>query len=235
MIPSTLLGLVVLAASIGPGYVWVRVAETRVPRSPRTQLLEVAELIIVGGLASTLSFLTVFSVASSASWIDTDAFATDGTDYLLRHPARGFGVVFAGLALAYLGSYLVARLVYWKKPRIITHGSSAWHRVLVPDRDVYATVDLRDGTTIAGWVWLCTVDEVPLDQRELVLVATLRTPLRIRPANADKFLNSGDGAIVLNGVDVRTISATHHAVAAATSRRSRRVWEWATRPLRRGS
>jgi Family of unknown function (DUF6338) len=177
VIPSTLLGLVLLAASIGPGYLWVRVAETRVPRSPRTQLLEVAELIIVGGLASTVSFLLVFSVASRRSWIDANAVARDATDYVLRHPTRGLGVVLAGLALAYLAAWGGAHLFYWRRPRIIAHGSSAWHRILVPDseRVVYATVDLRDGTTVAGWVYLCTVDEVPPAERDLVLIATLRT------------------------------------------------------------
>jgi hypothetical protein len=220
VIPSTLLGLIVLAASIGPGYVWVQVAESRTPRSPRTQVLEVAELIIVGGLASTLAFLVVFSFASAVSWIDTGALADDGTAYVLKHPARGLGVVFVGLALAYVGAYFAARSFYRGRPAIITHGYSAWHRVLgtgADDRAVYATVDLRDGTTVAGWVYLYTVDEVPLPERDLVLVATLGKRLKVRPPGSNAFVESPDGAIALSGADVLTVSAAHHAVQREAS------------------
>jgi hypothetical protein len=49
----------------------------------------------------------------------------------------------------------------------------------VPGRSTYATVDLRDGTTIAGWVYLCTVDDVPPAERDLVLVGA-STPMKIR-------------------------------------------------------
>jgi hypothetical protein len=166
-------------------------------------------------LASTLAFLVVFSFASQVSWIDTDALATDGTSYILRHPARGLGVVCAGLALAYMGAYGVARFVYRKRPPIITHGHSAWHSLLgpEPDRVVYATVDLRDGTTIAGWVYLCTVDEVPSAERDLVLVATLGKRLKVRPPNSDTFLDSPDRAVVLNGADVLTVAASYYALS----------------------
>jgi Family of unknown function (DUF6338) len=224
VIPSTLLGLVLLAASIGPGYLWVRVAETRVPRSPRTQLLEVAELIIIGGLASTLSFLLVFWVASRYSWIDSDALAADGTAYVLRHPAPGFGVIFVGLVLAYVGAWLAARVRYIKRPAIITHGYSAWHRILSKEREVavYATVDLRDGTTVAGWVQLCTVDEVPPAERDLVLIANYGKRLRIAPPNADGFFESDDQAVILNGADVSTITASYFSRSEKDEEQRRR-------------
>jgi Family of unknown function (DUF6338) len=218
VIPSTLLGLVVLAASIGPGYVWVRVAETRVPRGPRTQLLEVAELIIIGGLASTLSFLRVFSFAGVTTWIDTDALATQGTDYAIRHPGRALSVVLVGLVVAYLGAFAVARWgVYRKYPSIITLGRSAWQTMLGPrganaDRGVYATVDLREGTTIAGWVYQVTTDEVPPAERDLVLLATRWKPLKIRPPHADRFVDSQDRAIIVNGADVLAISASFYSL-----------------------
>jgi hypothetical protein len=214
VIPSSLLGLVVLAASIGPGYVWVRVAETRVPRGPRTQLLEIAELIVIGGLASTLSFLFVLSLASAISFIDADALAADGTTYVLKNPARGFGVIFAGLALAYGLAYGAAWFVYRKRPARIQHGFSAWYSLLSPeehDEVVYATVDLRDGTTIAGWVFLCTVDEVPPGERDLVLVATLGKRLKVRPANSETFYDSPNRAVIVNGADVLAVSSSYYS------------------------
>ena len=216
MIPSTLLAVVVFAASIGPGYVWVSVAETRTPRRPRTQLLELAELVIVGALASTVAFLVVASIAIWRGWLDTDAIASDGTEYLLRNPTTALSVVFAGLALAYLGAYLFARLRYWGKPPIIEHGYSAWHRMLghTRGRSTYATVDLRDGTTVAGWVYLCTVDEVPPAERDLVLMAASK-PIKIREAGGERFFDSSDRAILLNGADVVSVSARYYPASRA--------------------
>jgi Family of unknown function (DUF6338) len=215
VIPSTLLGLVVLAASIGPGYVWVLVAETRVPRSRRTQLLEVAELIVIGGSASTLAFIVTLSFASWVSLIDTDALATDGTDYVLRHPARGLGVVLVGLALAYAAAYVAARIVYRKRPSIIGHGHSAWHSLLTAakNRAAWATVDLRNGTTISGWAYLWTVDEVPPAERDLVLISAFGKRLKIRPPNSDTVFDSPDSAVALNGADVLSISASYRSLA----------------------
>jgi hypothetical protein len=211
VVPSTLLGLVVLAASIGPGYIWIAVAETRIPRRPRSQLLEIAEMVIVGGLASALAFLAVFSFASWTSLIDADALAKDGTAYLLGHPTRGLGVVFLGLALAYLGAWGVALLRYRKHPQIIEHGYSAWHRMLgqQPGRDVYATVDLRDGTTVAGWVFLCTVDEVPPSERDLVLIAARGERVKMRPPHSEAFVDSRDRAVIVNGADVLALTASY--------------------------
>lgn len=211
-----MLGLVVLAASIGPGYVWVRVAETRVPRGARTQLLEVAELIIIGGLFSTLGFLAVLSLAP---WIDTDALADQGFDYVIRHPTRSLSVVLVGLLVACAASYALARWgVYRNRPTIISHGESAWYGSLRPrpdkDRLTYATVDLRDGTSIAGWVGQVTTDEVPLAERDLALIATLGKPVKIRPPGAPRFWDSPDSAVILNGADVFCVSASSHSIAA---------------------
>jgi hypothetical protein len=196
VIPTSLLAVVVFAASIGPGYVWVSVAETRKPRRQRTQLLELAELVIVGGLASTLSFLVVASISSWRGWLDTEAIASDGTRYLLRHPSTGLGITLAGLGLAYLGAYGIARFRYRGKPPIIEHGYSAWHRMLGHEsgRSAYATVDLRD------------VD--------LVLMAASK-PIKIRASGSDEIFDSPDRAILLNGADVLSVSVSYYAATRA--------------------
>jgi Family of unknown function (DUF6338) len=217
VIPSTLLGLVVLAASIGPGYVWIRVAEARVPRGPRTQLLEIAELIVIGGLFSTIAFLGVLAFADWSGWIDTNALAAEGTDYVIRHTTRGLSVVVVGLAVAYAGAFAVARWIVYRKyrPRI-GHGFSAWYSTLIPkdaDHAAYATVDLRDGTTVAGWVTQVTTGEVPVAERDLVLRAEPGKPLKVRPPSANTFVDSPDGAIVLNGSDVLTVSASYYSMS----------------------
>ena len=85
MIPSTLLGLLLFAGSIAPGYIYILIAERRRPRPPRSGALEVAELVSVGGLCSALGLLAGLAVAKHWDWVDVDvaALARDGTDYLI--------------------------------------------------------------------------------------------------------------------------------------------------------
>jgi Family of unknown function (DUF6338) len=110
--------------------------------------------------------------------------------------------------------------VYRNLPPMISHGHSAWQLMLGarPDRDrmVYATVDLRDGTTIVGWVYQVTTDEVPPAERDLVLVAISWKPLKIRPPQADRFVESPDRAIIVNGADVLAVSASYYSIVEQT-------------------
>jgi hypothetical protein len=106
-------------------------------------------------------------------------------------------------------------------PQRIEHGYSAWHKLLagIPaGRDVYATVDLRDGTTIAGWVFVCTVEPFPAEQRELVLAKARGDAIKIRRPDSTELLESPDRLLILNGADVLAIGATHYAKPEATAR-----------------
>ncbi len=215
MLPSSLLAFVVVAASITPGYIWVRVSETRVARPERTQLLELAELIIVGALASSLSFLSVLSLASWFNFVEVRALADDGTTYALENPSRSLGVFVAVLGLAYGGTWAIARLVHRDRPPIFEHGSSAWQVMLGynPGRSVYATVDLRDGTTVAGWVHICTVEPYPAERRELVLVRARGEAIKIRALGSAEIVDSPDHFVIINGADVVTIGAAYFSGA----------------------
>jgi len=54
VIPTSLLGIVAFAATVGPGYLYVRVAEQWRPLVERTPLKEAAELFVVGSIATAL-------------------------------------------------------------------------------------------------------------------------------------------------------------------------------------
>jgi hypothetical protein len=47
-VPSTVIGLVLFAALVVPGYVWIRAVEKLRPRPGRSGLTEVADLVFVG-------------------------------------------------------------------------------------------------------------------------------------------------------------------------------------------
>jgi hypothetical protein len=207
VIPTTLLGLAVLAAGLGPGYLFVRVEERRRPRIERSQLLEVAELLFIGGLASTTAALAVLSVASHFEWIKTNQLANQGVRYVIRNPGPGLGGFLATLVIAYAGAWAAARLIYRRDPPSI-YGFSAWHRVLADEPAIrpYATVGLTSGLAVAGDVSAYTVDDAPLERRELVLEG----PLKIREPGETAYREVYDQYLVVNGSEIRTLSVTRY-------------------------
>lgn len=77
----TLLGLLLFAASLGPGYVYLRVAELREPRQERSQLVEAAELVFAGVVASTIGSLVIVAIAEATETVDVDELALDPASY----------------------------------------------------------------------------------------------------------------------------------------------------------
>jgi len=88
VIPDSLVGLVLFAASLGSGYVYVCVAELRQPRQERSQLVEAAELVFIGAIASSLAALLVAFTAEATGFSDLDVLADDGSTYAVDHPLR---------------------------------------------------------------------------------------------------------------------------------------------------
>jgi hypothetical protein len=219
VIPSTLVGLVVFAASIGPGYVWLRVAEQRHARPQRSQLIEAAELVFVGGFASAVSVLIVLVIAEATGCVDTLALAEDGGAYLLQSPARGIAAFLVALVIAYIGAYVAAQLGFWREPPTLEQGYSAWHKLLAPggplpanrltvDRLPYATVGLRNGTALAGYVFAYTVEPNSPQDRELALAA----PLKLRGPNEAAFRDVEDQVVIVYGSDLELLSVKYYAI-----------------------
>lgn len=174
MIPDTLAGLALFAASLGPGYVYVRVAERRVPRAERTQLLEAAELLVLGGLISTVVAMLVIFGARESDLINVETVRSEGLDYLLLHPLRGFTTLGTIFGLSYLTGWGAARFVHRKKKPSQQPGT-VWREILGAKKDTHvswATVELRDGRVLQGQVASYTL-ETPTEPRELALAAPL--------------------------------------------------------------
>jgi hypothetical protein len=189
VIPDTLLGLLLFIGSIGPGYVWVRVAEVRRPQQQRTAILEAAELAFVGLLCTATAAIAVLTVAREWKWlgVDLDAFASDGGAYLIAEPTRGIGVILAILVLSFALALAAAR-VWHREAATILPGYSVWDRLFRLDDDkvaIYAAVELRDGRRFAGYVYAWDVGAGE-DDRELALHA----PITVQRA--------GEGAVALD-------------------------------------
>lgn len=112
MIPSTALELVVFLAALGPGYLYIRVAEQRANRPERSGLVEAVELVVIGAFASTVALLGVLALAGWANVLHVHALGRDPSAYLKLHPLRLFWVVAIALLFAYGLAYAAARLVH---------------------------------------------------------------------------------------------------------------------------
>ena len=217
MIPTTVLGLVVLAAALGPGYVFVRVEERRRARPARSALLETAELIVIGGFASTTAFAVVAALAAHWGWLNETQLAKDSSHYLLSHVTRVAGLVLVTLALSYVGAYLVALALFRHRPATIKL-HSAWDEVFTPKAGVihYATVGLDDGLAVAGDVVGHSVGERPADDRELVLADP-----EVRAPGEPTFRRTREPLVILRGDRIRTLSVIPYEGVLPASERPR--------------
>lgn len=205
MIPGTVLGLLLFAASLGPGYTYLRLAETREPRQERSQLVEAAELVLVGAMASAFASLLVIATAEATGLADIDRLASTPRMYIVDSPLRVLALLVAATLLANGGAALAAIAAHRGAEPTIKPGYSAWHFVLADEVGVhrkYATVEMRDGRSVAGWVAAYTVEPADPDKRELILA----TPLRIKAAGAESFEMMLDDGIILQGADIVAIS-----------------------------
>jgi hypothetical protein len=200
VIPDSLFGLVLFAASLGPGYVFETVAEKRRPRPPRSTLGETVEMAVIGATFSVLAAILVLFIARDTSWLDTKALADETTTYVLQNPLRAPLALASVFVLGYAGAALTAHIVYRGKNRRIQPGFAPWHRVFLQDRpdddsSVFVTVRMRDGKKIAGALGAYTLEQA--ENREIALVA----PIAIQPKDGDP-TRLAESFVVLREADV---------------------------------
>jgi hypothetical protein len=210
VIPTTLLGLLVFAASVGPGFVYVRIAERHKLRVTRSALLEAGEVLSVGGFTSLVSLLIWVFVGEETGWLDPKRFAKDATTYFGDHPARLLGFLLVVLLTSYGLAWEGARRLHRGLPESIGVGS-VWYSQIGDNgatRYVYATAELRDGRSINGQIASFTLDEAE-EERQISLAG----PLRVKGRGGDWTPFPTLDRIVLNGGDVLTLSVQYSAKA----------------------
>lgn len=207
MIPSNLAGLVLLVASLGPGYIFVRVVEVRGPRPPRSTFFEAVEMAIVGAVVTTIVACFVLAIGDAFGWLDVSRMLTKSEGYFDAHPLRVLAAVLVTLAVSYVGAALP-----WAIGRFRTRstaaavhkpGDAGWQEMFVtrrpPGTTVVATVELRDGRKLSGQVH--GFSSVAHDNRELALGRPIvaGTPPTV----------TGDTLIVLREQDIAYVSVRY--------------------------
>jgi hypothetical protein len=207
VIPGTLLGLVALAAALGPGYIYVRRAELHRGRPRQSQLGELVEMVVVGGGMSLLAAGAVLIAIDATGFVDTDALRADVGGYVLSEPARFFAAALAFYGLAYALAFVASMIVYRDSTAVIEPGATGWLRAMwvdLPDKmqSPVVTVELRDGRKIAGGLRSFTA--APEDNREIVLARPLVASAGPRgkgvPLNEDFVVLREDQIAVVSGL-----------------------------------
>ena len=208
--PSTVTGVLVFLASVGPGYVYVKVREQWRPYVERTPLREAAEIIVSGALATTVGVVVALIAARIFHFISLRGLANAPGHYLVVHPGRtGVGLVIV-LVVSYGLAWAVAYLTPGKGPRV--RPDSAWYGTFEHDRPknhgIVVTAELRDGRAVTGAVRSFTAEQTPVDDRELTLAAPTDAPLRVRLPNGEE-ASIRDTFIILRGSEILYVAGTY--------------------------
>jgi hypothetical protein len=201
---DTLLGVLVLAASFGPGYAFERVAERRLPRPSRSALGESIELIVTGAAFSLISALVVLVVAKATSWLDVNKLAGHPSAYVVRHPGPVLEALLLLYALSFTLAAIAASVIYRARSPRIQPGGNPWHHVFLHNRPtedaaVFVRLDLRDGSSVGGILAAYTLE--PGDNREIALVR----PLANRGSDTAESSAINEDFVVFREADVAVV------------------------------
>lgn len=176
MIPSNLVGLVLFVASLGPGYVYVRLAEVDSPRPARSTFFEAVEMAIVGALATTAAVAVVLLIGSWAGWLDLVQLFDAPRRYALGHSVASVCLGAAILTVSYLVAIGAGRMLR-RSPQGVSHRPSGtgWTEAFVErrpnDSDLVVTVRTKSNELVSGQV--LAYSGASGDNRELALFGPL--------------------------------------------------------------
>jgi flagellar biogenesis protein FliO len=189
MLPDVPLAFWVLLALL-PGWIFVRLAETRCERPDRSQLAELLELAAVGFSTTAVSAIAVASLSliKGFSWVfNVAAWAHTRNQYLGDHLATALGSMALIIALSCALAFGLFVLVHRRRrpgDRSFNVGGTVWVAALTALNGRMSTVGvyLHDGSIIEGVLFCCTAGTGD-GPREIALTA----PIRVTRPNGNPY------------------------------------------------
>ena len=214
MIPETVVGVVVFIAGAGPGYLFVQLAERYGPRRDRSTLEEAAELLVVGSLATAVSFLLAVGIVG----IDATAVSEDPGRYALDHPWRLLALLTITIAFSYGGVWLLTtRLLYGGKRREVEPGGSMWYaafkRLVPAEHGTLVTVERKDGSAVSGLLGSATADES--EHRDLLIIPPENRDIYSRATRDGPAVALQESFVIVRGEDIDLIAGRYLPVTPA--------------------
>lgn len=209
--PTTLVGVLVFVASVGPGYVFVKVVERWRPYSERTALREAAEIVVTGCIATLLGLVAALALGKASGFLDVKSIASRPGRYFVVHAGHaGLGVLVV-LGVSYGLAWAVARFSPGKGAKVFP--DSAWYanfeRRLPKNHAILATVELKDGRRVTGLVHAFTAEHTAVDEREITLTRSTADTMKVALPPDGELAELGDQFIMLRGSDIANIAASY--------------------------
>jgi hypothetical protein len=223
--PEPLFSLVLFAASVGPGYVFLRIAERWEPRRDRTALHEAAELVVIGAVTSAVAALIVLLVGEAIGGIDADRLVADQFAYVVKEPGTSLIFLLAFLILSYGSAALLAYRLYMpfdvrSEDRKLFHPNDtlwnvAFSRELPKRHAAWVRVATRDGRIIAGFLQAFSGDDS--DPKGLVLVPPHGGSIKVTYLATGKKLELDSDCLVLDGADIGDVFVNYVPLDTSSS------------------
>lgn len=174
--PSTILGVLIFVAALGPGFVYVEIAGRRRPRQVRSPVAEGVEMAAIGATTTLLATVIVVGVADALGEVSATVLARDGIGVLSSDPWKWLAVFAGVLGLSYASAWTAAKCRYRGADDGVHEPAGAgWNKALGEQRPIgqqaVVVATLRDGTRVGGHpvAWTSQL----CDSRELYLGGSL--------------------------------------------------------------
>ncbi len=212
---NTFIGVLTVLLAVGPGYAFLRVVEPRRYRWEHSPLLELTELLIVGAASTAATMTVAVAIAAGLGEVSWRSLLRDPSAYLRVRPGPTLAI-FAGAVLgSYILAHYAARFLYRDVEPLRSPGT-VWTNAVEASRDanlvdlvrgavdppeglpVLTTVELRDGRTVAGYLFDCS-EEDDIGKRDL----SLRAPIQVSADGTDDFVELLADFIVIPSAEIR--------------------------------
>jgi hypothetical protein len=171
--------LFLFLVGLGPGYIYVRATERFKTRAERSEVMEVAELVLVGAACTGLVSSILLPIMVKADWVQVGSLVTGPGGYIAQHPVRSLTALLVVLAASYGLAYAGARFIHKGESEAFNPDRSVWvqeiTQLLAGGADgLWATIELQDGRVVYGWLSSYTPDVNGDANRDLALTAPIR-------------------------------------------------------------
>jgi len=176
--PDSVLGLFLFLVGLGPGYLYVRFTERYRPRAERSEVMEVAELVLVGAACSALVSVILLPIMNATKWVSVSSLVTGPAAYVAEHPWNALTALLVVLTASYGVAYGAFRIRYRNRSEVFDPDSSVWVREITRmtkegAEGISATVELEDGRVIKGFLSSYTPDIDGDANRDIALAAPI--------------------------------------------------------------
>lgn len=239
MVPSSVVAVLIFLVLVTPGVAFELLWRRTRPRRDESAFVEVSRVLLAGTgfSAAAITTIIVLEAIAPGSLIDATDMLRTGQQYVSGQPVATLVTAAAIPILAVLYCVVVHDLLTPGRLRRLEQ-ETLWHSAFSRLGDsgvhVYLSVQLKDGTTVTGYLHGYPTEPDP-GKRELLLAARPGEPLTIRPPSAPRAvkLDPAWQRILLLGSEIATIATCYVGSRNPTPipTRLQRLWVKAARRI----